>query len=77
MEFFTALIITYTLDTTSVRFMDQEHRAIIWFETKDQCQQAIRKHDFFDLIYGSILDTHIACKESRFLSQSIKPRLRP
>lgn len=77
MEFFTALVIYYTLDTNNVQFVDKEQTAIIWFETKKGCQDAIRHQDFFGLIYENILDTHISCMESKILSKSIKPRLRP
>lgn len=77
MEFFTALIITYTLETNNVRFMDQEHHAVIWFETEKQCEQALRMDKFFDVIYQGSPDVHISCMKSERLSQSIKPRLRP
>ena len=77
MEFFTALIVTYTLDTNNVRFMDQEHHAVIWFETEKQCEQALRMDEFFDVIYQDSKDVHISCMKSERLSQSIKPRLRP
>ena len=77
MEFFTALIIYYSLDTNNVGYMDQNLYTTIWFETEKQCEQALRMDEFFDVIYQDSKDVHISCMKSERLSQSIKPRLRP
>ena len=77
MEFFTALIIYYSLDTNNVGYMDQDLYTIIWFEKEKDCQAALMVDAFFETIYEDVRDTHVTCQKSQTLSQSIKPRLRP
>tara|TARA_R100000951_G_scaffold67542_1_gene56983 strand:+ start:5404 stop:5715 length:312 start_codon:yes stop_codon:yes gene_type:complete len=70
MEFFTALIIYYSVNGLP-------DRSVIWFESFSQCEQALRVDDFFDKIYSDASHMHVACKKTNTLSKSIKPKSRP
>ena len=71
MEFFTAMIIIYTL-------RDVPFEAIVYYETERKCSDAMMDgSEFFKTIYKSERDTHISCVPSDIVSFSPSPKLRP
>jgi hypothetical protein len=71
MEFFTAMLIVYTL-------RDVQFEAEIYYETERKCGDALMDgSNFFKTIYKSERDTLIRCIPTDIPSTSPSPKLRP
>jgi len=70
MEFFTALMITYTL-----RGIDIETYLIL--PDYEACQIAIRDNEHMYKYFNADSDVDMYCIRTNTLSRSIKPKLRP
>ncbi len=70
MEFFTALVFYYTLQ-------GEPMVATIWFESRAQCEKALRVDEFIEAVYQDPLHVHVACDVSKVASNSIRPKARP
>ena len=70
MEFFTALVFYYTLQ-------GEPMVSTIWFETRAQCERALRVDEFIYAVYQDPLHAHVACDVSKVASMSIRPKARP
>jgi len=70
MEYFTAMLIVYTL-------RDVQFEAEIYYETERLCGDALMDgSDFFKTIYKHERDTLIRCIPTDIPSKSSRPRLR-
>lgn len=71
MEYFTAMIIAYTL-------RDVPFEAVVYYESERQCSDAMMEgYGFFKTVYNSERDTDISCVATEVVSKSNKPILRP
>ncbi len=70
MEFFTALVFYYKLQ-------GEPMVAKIWFESRAQCEKALRVDEFIEAVYQDSLHVHVACDVSKVASNSIRPKARP
>lgn len=70
MEFFTALVFYYTLQ-------GEPMVSTIWFETRAQCERALRVDEFIYAVYQDPNHAHVSCDVSKVASMSIRPKARP
>lgn len=68
-EFFTALVLHYEVQ-------GQELTAVMWFETRDHCEQ-VAMSGIYDVIHDHYDDTMMYCEETDAPSRTIRPRARP
>ena len=73
-EYFTALIIAYTLQGHDIE-------TAVWFESEKHCMKAMRSRTFDHMydhmyeLYGN--DISMGCYPSEKVSKLIRPRVRP
>ena len=70
MEYFTAMVIAYTL-------RDIPFETVVYYENERQCSDAMMAGaDFFKTIYKVERDSHISCIPTEIASSSPRPKLR-
>ena len=71
--YFTALVITYSMDAESVT------TSYIWYDRERHCQEALQglADPIYNQIYDLYEDTMMECVVSDKVSYVLKPKLRP